>query len=98
MGEAGFARPPITAMSTVEFLQDWIWEIALGLCAGLVLALMASRFIQARIRARRIAALEDEADIDDLDSAHANFQTERIKFFIVFALAIVIIVLPAILK
>lgn len=86
-------------MSTAVFLQDWILEIAFGLCAGLVLLFMASRFIQARIKERRIAALEDEADIDDLDSAHANFTRERIKFFIVFALAIVIIViLPAVLN
>lgn len=80
-------------MSTAELLQDWIFEIAFGLCAVLVLALMASRFVNTKIRARRIANLEKDDDYDDIDSAHANFTVERIKFFIVLALMIVIIII-----
>ena len=91
-------RPSQPTMSTATLLADWIFEIAFGLCAGLVLLLMATRFIQARIRERRIARLEDIADIDDLESAHANFNKERVKFFIVLVLLIIFVAAPIILK
>ena len=63
-------------MSTAELLADWILEIAFGLCFGLVLLLMATRSFKTKLRDRKIARLEDIADIDDLESAHANF-TDR---------------------
>ncbi|MBL4720374.1 MAG: hypothetical protein JKY20_04480 [Alphaproteobacteria bacterium] len=85
-------------MSTAEILGAWIWEVAFGLCFGLVMLLMASRFFQTKMRERRIRRLQDMADIDDLDSALVNFNKERIKFFIVLALAIIFVGAPLILK
>jgi len=82
-------------MSTAELLQDWDFKITFGICALLVLALMPSRFVNDKIRERRIINLEEG---DDIDSAHANFTTERIKFFIVLALTIFIIILLTIVN
>lgn len=56
---------------------------------------MASRLVNDKIREQRITNLEEG---DDIDSAHANFTTERIKFYIVLALTIVIIILLTIVN
>lgn len=85
-------------MSTAEILGEWIWVIALGLGFGLILLLMLSRRVTAHIRQKRLANLQADDELSDIDSAHANFNKARIQFFIVLGLLFVIILLAAILN
>lgn len=85
-------------MSTAEILGGQIWVVALGLSIGLISLLLLSRRISAYMRQKRLAKLQDDDDVRDIDSAHANFNKMRLQFFIVLGLLMVIILLAAVLN